>query len=58
VVRFNKVLVYSKPTLFIRNLYKDKDSQDRKDTWLYWLLISILNYLASTTRPDIIFAIH
>jgi hypothetical protein len=34
------------------------DDGPRQYTWSYWQLISLLNYIASTSRPDISFAVH
>ena len=39
-------------------LHKDKDGQDRKFTWNYGQVIGMLNYLQSTSRPDISMATH
>ena len=39
-------------------LHKDKDDSLRKHQWNYRQVIGILNYLTSTTRPDISMATH
>ena len=57
-VGFDNTPVYSKPTPSTGNLCKDEDGQERKDLWSYRSVIGMLNYLASTTRPDIMMAVH
>ena len=46
------------PTPSKVNLIEDEDRPKRKNTWAYNSLLGILNFLASTTRLDIIIAVH
>ena len=39
-------------------LTKDEDVNGRKQEWHYRLVIGKMNYLAGTTRPGILFAMH
>jgi hypothetical protein len=39
-------------------LHDDTTGPDREHTWNYRAVIGMLNYLASSTRPDIAFAVH
>ena len=39
-------------------LHRDKDGRKRIQKWNYYSVIGILIYLAVTTRPDILFAVH
>ena len=39
-------------------LSKDEFGPERKQEWNYRSLIGMLNYLAASTRPDILFAVH
>ena len=39
-------------------LIKYEDGNGRKQEWNYHSVISQMNYLARTTRPDILFAVH
>ena len=57
-VEFDDKQVYLKPTQSTYILHKDKEGQDCKDQWNYRSIIGMLNYLANTTRPDIIIAVH
>ena len=50
--------VHSKLTPLTGILHKDEDDEARKDNWNYRSLIGMLNYLSSTTRPDIMMAVH
>ena len=57
-VGFEDKQVCCKPTPSTGMLHKDEDGQDRKDNWNYRSVIGMLNYLANTTRPDIMMAVH
>ena len=46
------------PAVYKEILFKDEDGPARKQDWNYRSLIGMLNYLAATTRPDILFAVH
>ena len=48
----------SKPTLSTGILHKNEDSKERKNEWNYRSLVGVLNYLASTTRPDMMIAVN
>lgn len=39
-------------------LHKDLDGPERKQNWSYRSAIGMLNYLAASTRPDILYAVH
>lgn len=39
-------------------LHKDLDGPERKQDWSYRSAIGMLNYLAASTRPDILYAVH
>ena len=39
-------------------LHKDKDGKRRIQEWNYRSVISMMSYLASRTRPDVLFAVH
>ena len=39
-------------------LHKDKDGNPRNHQWIYRQVSGMLNYLTSTTRPDISMATH
>ncbi len=39
-------------------LHEDPDGSDREHTWSYHAIIGMLNYLASSTQPDIAFTMH
>ena len=39
-------------------LHEDIDVKPRKQTWNCKSVISMMNYLASTSRPDIVFSVH
>jgi hypothetical protein len=39
-------------------LHKDVDGPPRKQNWNYRSAIGMLNYLAASTRPDILYAVH
>ena len=39
-------------------LHKDLEGPERKQDWSYRSAIGMLNYLASSTRPDILYAVH
>ena len=39
-------------------LYKDLSGEERKQKWNYRSAVGMLNYLASSTRPDIAMAVH
>ena len=57
-VGFEDKQMYCKLTPSTGTLHKDEDGQDRKDNWNYRSVIGMLNYLANTTRPDIMMAVH
>jgi hypothetical protein len=46
------------PAEFRQSLHKDKDGPERKQDWSYRSAIGMLNYLAASTRPDILYAVH
>ena len=50
--------VKSTPAVYKEILHKDEDGPERKQDWNYISQIGMLNYLAATTRPDILFAVH
>jgi hypothetical protein len=39
-------------------LHKDENGPFRKQSWNYRSVIGMLNFLAASTRPDILFAVH
>jgi hypothetical protein len=39
-------------------LHDDPSGPEREHTWNYRAIVGMLNYLASSTRPDIAFAVH
>ena len=47
-----------KPTPSVGNLTKDEDRPGRKDPWACFSVVIMLNFLASTTRLDIMMAMH
>ena len=46
------------PSVYKEILHKDTDGPDRKQSWNYRSVIGMLNYLAASTRPDVLFAVH
>ena len=46
------------PALHKEILHKDENGSERKQSWNYRSAIGMLNYLAASTRPDILFAVH
>jgi len=50
--------IKSTPSVYKEILHKDEDGPDRKQSWNYRSVIGMLNYLAASTRPDILFAVH
>ena len=46
------------PAVYKEILHKDTDGPERKQTWNYRSIIRMLNYLAASTRSDILFAVH
>lgn len=46
------------PAEFKKVIHKDEHGPARKQDWNYRSLIGMLNYLASSSRPDISFAVH
>jgi len=48
----------STPAVYKEILHKDEDGPERKQDWHYRSLIGMLNYLAASTRPDILYAVH
>ena len=46
------------PAIAKELLHKDVEGQVRKNNWNYRSVVGMLNYLASSTRPDIQFAVH
>ena len=53
-----KANVKSTPSVYKEVLHKDTDGPNRKQSWNYRSIIGMLNYLAASTRPDILFAVH
>ena len=45
-------------TLAVKTLTIDEDGETRKSEWSYRSVIGMLMYLASSTQPDILFAVH
>jgi hypothetical protein len=50
--------VKSTPAVYKEILHKDDDGPERKQSWNYRSAIGMLNYLAASTRPDCLFAVH
>ena len=50
--------VKSTPSVYKEVLHKDTDGPDRQQSWNYRSIIGMLNYLAASTRPDVLFAVH
>ena len=50
----------TKSTLLVYKeiLYKDENGPSRRLDWNYRSVVGMLNYLAASTRPDILFAVH
>ena len=46
------------PAVYKEILHKDESGPARKQSWNYRSLIGMLNYLAASTRPDILCAVH
>ena len=46
------------PAVYKEILHKDELGPERKQSWKYRSAIGMLNYLASTTRPDVLYAVH
>ena len=46
------------PAVYKEILHKDEDGPERKLKWNYCSAIGMLNYLAASTRPDILYAVH
>jgi hypothetical protein len=46
------------PAVYKEILHKDEFGPDRKQGWKYRSAIGMLNYLAASTRPDCLFAVH
>ena len=46
------------PAVYKEVLHKDEDGPERKQPWNYRSAIGMLNYLAASTRPDILYAVH
>ena len=46
------------PAVYKEILFKDEDGPERKQAWNYRSAIGMLNYLAASTRPDCLFAVH
>lgn len=46
------------PAVYKEILHKDELGPERKQSWKYRSAIGMLNYLAATTRPDILYAVH
>ena len=46
------------PAVYKEILHKDTDGPERKQSWSYRSVIGMLNYLAASTRPDILYAVH
>ena len=54
----NEANTKSTPPVYKEILHKDEEVPDRKLGWKYRSVVGILNYLAASTRPDILFAVH
>ena len=50
--------VKSTPSVYKEVLHKDEFGPERKQSWHYRSAIGMLNYLAASTRPDCLFAVH
>ena len=50
--------VKDSPALFKEVLHKDLDGPERWQSWHYWSVIGMLNYLASSTCLYILYAVH
>ena len=46
------------PAVYKEILHKDDKGPECKQSWNYRSAIGMLNYLAASTRPDILFAVH
>ena len=46
------------PVLSNKILHKDQDGPNRKQSWNYRKVISMLSYLSASIRPDISYAMH
>jgi hypothetical protein len=46
------------PAVYKEILHKDELGPRRKQTWKYRSAIGMLNYLAASTRPDCLYAVH
>ena len=46
------------PSVYKEVLHKDENGPNRKLDWNYRSVVGMLNYLAASTRPDILFAVH
>ena len=46
------------PAVYKEILFKDEDGPERKQDWNYRSAIGMLNYLAASTRPDCLYAVH
>ena len=54
----NEANAKSTPSVYKEILHKDEEGPDRKLSWNYRSVVGMLNYLAASTRPDILFAVH
>ena len=50
--------IKSTPSVYKEVLHKDELGPSRKQSWNYRSAIGMLNYLAASTRPDCLFAVH
>jgi hypothetical protein len=50
--------VKNTPAVYKELLHKDEHGPERKQTWNYRSAVGMLNYLAASTRPDCLFAVH
>ena len=50
--------VKDSPAVYKEYLHKDEAGPDRKQDWNYRSAIGMLNYLAASTRPDCLYAVH
>ena len=50
--------VKSTPSVYKEVLHKDENRPIRKLNWNYRSVVGMLNYLAASTRPDKLFAVH
>ena len=53
---FTQSKIHDTPANFI--LTNNEDGNDRDQEWHYRSVIGQINYLAGTTRPDIIVSVH